>query len=196
MTAIEYEILGSSDGKPHQTYKLTGTFIPSVDIWVNELGLLPKEEIKNLVRNGKQEAQEVHDKHGNTLEFWVKWYVTHDLSESSGHERCYEIDLASGTVRFGDGQHGAIPPSGVDNIKASYRTGSGTTGYIPKEVALKLCEQIREKNRRRWYSFYGIWCWFCHRFAKGNPDKLCFSNRPDNRGCHQVNKRYDKVKAR
>jgi len=65
---------------------------------------------------------------------------------------------------------------------------------IPKDVALQLCEKIREDNRGRWYSFYGVWCWGCYNFTKGDPDKLCFSGRPDNRGCSQVNKRYDRLK--
>jgi len=64
---------------------------------------------------------------------------------------------------------------------------------IPREVAFKLCEQIREENRGKWYSFYRMWCWGCYRFSRGDPAKLCFSNHPDYRGCTQVNKRYDKV---
>ena len=66
---------------------------------------------------------------------------------------------------------------------------------IPKEVAHKLCQEIREKNRGRFYSFHGLWCWGCNKFSKGDPAKLCYSNRPDNRGCSQVNRLYDGPKA-
>jgi len=66
---------------------------------------------------------------------------------------------------------------------------------IPEEVAIRLCEEIRKENHRRWYSFYGMWCWGCNKFSKGDITKLCFSNHPDRRGCAQVNKRYDRVKA-
>jgi len=66
-------------------------------------------------------------------------------------------------------------------------------GVIPKDVALKLCEEIRAKNRGRWYSFYGMWCWGCYKFSKGDSTKLCFSNNPENRGCAQVNERYAHV---
>ncbi len=66
---------------------------------------------------------------------------------------------------------------------------------IPKEVAVKLCQETREENRSRWYSFYSIWCWGCYTFTKGDPDILSFSNRPDNRGCSQINKRYEHFKS-
>jgi hypothetical protein len=66
---------------------------------------------------------------------------------------------------------------------------------IPSDVALSLCAKIRERNRGRWYSFYGVWCYFCYRFTKGDPKKLCFSGTPDNRGCSQVNKQFDREQA-
>jgi hypothetical protein len=187
----EKEILGSSNGEPRQMYTLSRRFVPYVDIWVNELGDLSEEEIIKIIRKNELDVEEVHDENGNTIEFWVKWQATDNLSKSSGHVRQYELDSASGIVRFGDGQHGAIPPAGTDNIKASYKSGGGEAGNIPKEGALRLCQQVREENRGRWYSFYFWWCWGCYLFSRGNPDKLCFSNRTNNRGCCQVNKRYN-----
>ena len=66
---------------------------------------------------------------------------------------------------------------------------------IPKEVAIKLCEEVRDKNRGRWYSFNAMRCWWCYKFTKGNPDILSFSNRPDNRGCSQMNRLYEQSKS-
>jgi hypothetical protein len=62
---------------------------------------------------------------------------------------------------------------------------------IPKDVALKLCAKIRRENRRRWYTFNGLWCWGCSTFTKGDPSKMCLGSRPDCRGCAQVNRRYE-----
>lgn len=61
---------------------------------------------------------------------------------------------------------------------------------IPKDVALRLCEEIREENRGKWYRWTAWWCWGCETFCKGDPEKMCVSNRPGYRGCMQVNARY------
>jgi hypothetical protein len=68
------------------------------------------------------------------------------------------------------------------------------TEAIPTEIALKLCEEIREQNSGKWYSFNGIWCAMCHKVSRGDVTKLCFHGSPDNRGCSQVNNRYKKSK--
>ena len=47
------------------------------------------------------------------------------------NDRVYTLDLVNGEVIFGDGQQGARPPAGQDNVVGSYRHGSGgATGYI------------------------------------------------------------------
>lgn len=65
---------------------------------------------------------------------------------------------------------------------------------ISKEEALRLCAAIQTENRRKWFTPGGMMCRGCVRFSKGNPAKLCFANRPDNRGCYQVNARYDALR--
>ncbi len=67
---------------------------------------------------------------------------------------------------------------------------------IPREVALEICQQIRQENRGRWFSWNAWWCWGCVRFTVGEPEKLCFHNPPDYRGCAQVNRRYDRQMER
>lgn len=62
---------------------------------------------------------------------------------------------------------------------------------IPRETALRLCEEIRAENRGRWWTVNGMWCWGCARFS-GEPDRRCWANAPGNRGCAQVNARYDR----
>ena len=63
-----------------------------------------------------------------------------------------------------------------------------TTGKdIPREIALKLCDEIRSENKQRWFPIRRLQCFFCYKFAKGNVEKLCLSSE---QGCIQVNKRY------
>ena len=63
---------------------------------------------------------------------------------------------------------------------------------IPGEVAFQLCAEIRQEKRGRWYTFAGLQCWGCSRFSKGDPEKMCVSNRPGYRGCNLVNARYER----
>jgi len=61
---------------------------------------------------------------------------------------------------------------------------------ILKDVALRLCREIREENRAKWYRWTAWWCWGCETFCQGDPEKMCFSNHPGYRGCAQVNARH------
>ncbi len=62
---------------------------------------------------------------------------------------------------------------------------------IPSDTAIRLCNEIYEKNRRRLYTYSGLWCWGCGRFSR-NISQRCFANAPGNRGCSQVNTKYDR----
>ncbi|MCL4859125.1 MAG: hypothetical protein KJZ93_06945 [Caldilineaceae bacterium] len=66
---------------------------------------------------------------------------------------------------------------------------------IPKETALQLYAEIRQGARGKWYTFAGLQCWCCATFSKGDPAKMCVSNRPDFGGCALVNARYDRQLA-
>jgi hypothetical protein len=70
-------------------------------------------------------------------------------------------------------------------------TASERINAIPKELALRLCREIREEQRGKWYSWTAWWCRGCETASKGDPAKMCFSNHPEYRGCLQVNRRYD-----
>lgn len=66
---------------------------------------------------------------------------------------------------------------------------------IPRDLAIQLCNEILQENRGKWYSF-GWWqCRGCTKFSKGNPDRMCFSNKAGYRGCNLVNNRYDKLNS-
>jgi uncharacterized protein (DUF779 family) len=67
------------------------------------------------------------------------------------------------------------------------KTGSGKP--IPKEEAMKLCSEIRNEKGVKLFSQ----CWGCLKFSKGDPAKMCYNGKPDNRGCGLVNKRYDNL---
>jgi hypothetical protein len=66
-----------------------------------------------------------------------------------------------------------------------------TVNAIPREVAIRLCADIQVENRYRWYTPAGNMCHGCLAYSRGDPARMCFASRPDNRGCYQVNARYD-----
>ncbi len=66
---------------------------------------------------------------------------------------------------------------------------------VPREIAIKLCDEIRTKHKQRgwlsWLSIWGLNCWGCYKFTKGDAEKMCLSSEG---GCAQVNKRYKRRK--
>lgn len=58
---------------------------------------------------------------------------------------------------------------------------------IPREIAIKLCNEIQTENQRKRFSFGKRVCYFCCKYAKGDVEKMCLSGK---QGCPQVSKRY------
>ena len=72
----------------------------------------------------------------STLEIWVnevKWTEVSSLYDRGPEEHIYVTRLADDgtvTVIFGDGESGARLPTGQENVKATYRTGTGVDGLL------------------------------------------------------------------
>jgi predicted phage baseplate assembly protein len=61
------------------------------------------------------------------------WHEVPSLFGRGSRERVFTTDMAddgSVTLRFGDGVRGARLPSGAQNVKATYRRGSGLDGLV------------------------------------------------------------------
>jgi hypothetical protein len=65
---------------------------------------------------------------------------------------------------------------------------------IPEDIALQICEEIRENNRKKILSLAKGQCWGCVKYSnkKGDIKKRCIFSDDYNRGCQLVNKIYDK----
>jgi hypothetical protein len=102
-------ILGQSSGAPDQEFQF-----PSGGIEAETLQLEVEEE------NG-----------------WVTWQRVDDLvslerdANAARDAAAFELDAATGTIRFGDGARGKIPPAGARIRAASYRSGGGEAGNLP-----------------------------------------------------------------
>jgi predicted phage baseplate assembly protein len=59
-----------------------------------------------------------------------EWHETAEWDLVTPHERAFRLSHADGTLSFGDGQAGRVPPSGAQ-VFASYKTGGGEAGNVP-----------------------------------------------------------------
>ncbi len=111
--AVPAELLGRSDGKPGQVFRLRRSPV------------LPRRS---------QETVEVRT--GDSVARWVE---VADFSASGESDNHYTLDAASGEVtfapeiRYPDGRmvrHGAVPPLGAEVWFAGYRIGGGARGNV------------------------------------------------------------------
>lgn len=74
-----------------------------------------------------------------------RWKAVRSLTESGPEDTHYEIELDErerATLRFGDGVHGARLPTGLDNVRATYRVGLGAEGNVAAGAITKLVEPL------------------------------------------------------
>lgn len=57
------------------------------------------------------------------------WKEVGTFENHGSNDQVFTLDPTTGTIFFGDGEHGLIPPAG-STITATYRTGGGSAGII------------------------------------------------------------------
>lgn len=64
---------------------------------------------------------------------------------------------------------------------------------IPEDIALQICEEVRERNREKKFSLTKVQCWGCMKYSNKKNDikHRCIFSNENNRGCHLVNRIYD-----
>ena len=60
---------------------------------------------------------------------WTTWSEVANLDDAGPSDRVYTLDREAGELAFGDGEHGALPPAGSQNVRATYRYGDLGAGY-------------------------------------------------------------------
>lgn len=114
--SIAGEIPGSSNGEENQSFQLSKTPV------------LPGQLLSVRETSGQGE--------------WVPWEEVDAFSMSSSDSRHYMMDRSSGTVIFGDGKNGMIPPTGIDNIKCDYKHGGGAAGNVEAGTITKIWDSF------------------------------------------------------
>lgn len=138
---VSEEILGSSDGSHDQTFACNAAPVTDIELWVDEVDALSGSERRALERE-RPGAIERLPESGDPVEFWVRWDAVEDFLDSDAEARHYRIDRTSGTVTFGDGQRGRIPPAGENNVRVTYKTGGGSQGNVPAGAIEELRDPI------------------------------------------------------
>lgn len=131
---IRDEILGSSDASPLQQFSLLRSpLLEGEVIEVRERQAPPEEELEDLGEDAVRPLGE------DTDEVWVRWRRVDSFFESGPRSRHYTIDHQRGSVAFGDGRKGMMPPEGSNNIVARrYQIGGGSSGNVNPDTLTSL----------------------------------------------------------
>ncbi|MBC8724323.1 putative baseplate assembly protein [Paraburkholderia sp. 31.1] len=112
---FEHELLGSATQRPSQTFRTARA--PVVD---GELRV------------------EVCETDTGSARDWVRWNRVDDFTASEHDARDFVLDGMTGTLRFGDGRRGRMPPAGGNNVRISYSAGGGAQGNQPPLAITQL----------------------------------------------------------
>lgn len=123
------EIVGSGDGTADQTFAVSSPPVRSASVWVDELATLSAGVRTALADDPAVETKAVGNE-GDLDAFWVAWEAVDDFLASGPDDRHFVLDRVAGTLTFGDGTRGAVPPTGRDNVRVSYETGGGAAGNV------------------------------------------------------------------
>ncbi len=144
-TIHEGVVLGSSDGTPRQIFGFGHKpVLPPVVLYVRE-PTAPSHvgRVAILREEGEDTIEQRRNDKGEITETWVRWHEVQDFFESRPWNRHFVIDYLGGTISFGDGHRGMIPPRDNDNIVArSFRTGGGASGNVPANTLNQLKQSL------------------------------------------------------
>jgi len=73
----------------------------------------------------------------------VRWDVVPTLVDAAADAKVFTFDPRSGTVSFGDGQHGEAAPRGFRHIHAvRYQVGGGIVGAVPAKAISSMLNSV------------------------------------------------------
>jgi predicted phage baseplate assembly protein len=153
VATVKDELVGSSEGMPNQLFQLR-----SSPIYANPpLPVDARQQQKRKQKQSPNEAeQQVLNKALRTREltkgFWLEvdegqdfqpWDEVEDFFNSGADDRHYVLNRATGEIRFGNGERGAIPVAGTNNIVARYyRYGGGARGNAGSATISDLVSSV------------------------------------------------------
>lgn len=130
--SVSNETLGSSNGQASQSFTFKNTpVLAGQQVWVQEPESPSDKELAAIeAEEGAGAVQTIANSITGAPEIWVRWHEVPSFLASDNQSRHYTVDHGSGTLTFGDGQNGMVPPSGTNNIAADYQYGGGSAGNV------------------------------------------------------------------
>lgn len=128
---VAADVVGSSDGSIEQSFPVANRPVVEPTLWVDELAVLSEGARRALTERWPDRTDRETNGAGEPTAFWVEWERVSDRLDSGPEDRHYTLDPVVGTVSFGDGTRGKIPPRGTDNVRMTYTTGGGAAGNVP-----------------------------------------------------------------
>jgi len=138
------EVLGSGNGEPDLTFTFSNRpVLEGQVIEVKEVNIPSKEELRTIESQAGMGALRVKEEYGGIKEVWVSWVEVNNFTLSGPSSRHYFLDRENGTLIFGDGVKGMVPPSGKNNIIARrYKSGGGARGNVASGSITSLKKTI------------------------------------------------------
>jgi len=139
--SVENELLGSSDHTADQLYTCARRpVIGELQLEVREPAAAPPLELAARRVGGQPTLSHADALPGGTgREQWVRWQAVESFTQSGPEDRHFVLNAWNGSVRFGDGRTGKIPPAGANNIRMRrYRAGGGSAGNVPSHAISEL----------------------------------------------------------
>lgn len=124
MERLETEYFHMEMYQENMVFHFMHTGVTGCRLWVDETELSGSSELQLLRRSHRLYAQYRSD--GELYRAWVEWELVEDFLNSGSDDRHYMLDRTEGSIRFGNGKAGRIPPAArTDNIRVVYKTGGG-----------------------------------------------------------------------
>lgn len=126
----EEERFSVSTYEANKTLTLLHTPVLDLQVWVDEVGGLAVADAQALAQTMPQRVKLAWEDRVLT-HCWVLWQRRDQLALAGPEERCYSLDPYEGTLTFGDGIHGRVPPQGEETLRVRYAFGGGSRGNQP-----------------------------------------------------------------
>jgi hypothetical protein len=147
------EVAGSSEGQPGQSFVLgNGPIYANASISPDALLLLKRKQKESPNEFEQEKLDKALRERELSKGFWLEvdegqglkpWEEVEDFFSSDADDRHYLLNRATGQITFGDGERGAIPVAGNNNIVVRYyRYGGGARGNVGANTINEMVSSV------------------------------------------------------